>query len=109
FVNQGLLAADVPGGRIDVGRRQDNNGTDSGSLVNHGTLAASNGGFLYVHPDSWSSTGPLSAKSGGNVTLIHQGSNSGPITADGGGVYLDGSWTSGGTVGSSGGGLGGLA
>jgi hypothetical protein len=73
--------------------RADGYESDLGSLVNQGTLAAQNGGFLYVHINSWSSSGTLAAHSNGELALVSSGSNSGPVTADTGGVvYLDGSW-----------------
>ncbi len=104
FVNQGTIASDA-GGRIDIGRRLDGAFSSAGSLLNQGTLAASHNGFLYVHTDNWSSTGAIISTSGGNVTLIQTGSNSGPITANGGTVALDGSWTSSGAITASSGGL----
>ena len=104
FVNQGTIASDA-GGRIDVGGWPGYINDNSGSLVNEGTLSASNNGVLYVHTNNWSNTGAVSSTSGGNVTLVNSGTNSGPITAAGGTVALDGSWTSSGPIAASSGGL----
>ena len=95
FINQGTLAADG-GGSIDV--------LGPGSLQNSGTLAANNGG-LYVGPDSGSGgTGVVSATNGGGVTLINSAGHFTQITANGGSVSLDGSWTNSGPIVFSGGG-----
>lgn len=99
FVNKGTIVSDVAGGRIDIGSHRYGYEGNAGSLMNEGTLAASNNGGLYVHPDNWTNTGAVSATSGGVVALANNGgSNSGPITATGGTVTLDGSWTSSGAI-----------
>ncbi|MCA1684302.1 MAG: hypothetical protein LC708_04155, partial [Actinobacteria bacterium] len=106
FVNQGTLVADVAGGRIDVGQRGDNAaGSDAGSLLNQGTLAARDGAFLNVHPESWSSTGLLSAQSGGTLALSRSGTSSGSISVAGGTFNLGGAWTNSGPLTATGGGV----
>jgi hypothetical protein len=95
FVNLGTIASDS-GGAIRIGSRQDGTYGNAGSLENEGTLSASgSGSVLYVPVANWNNTaaGQITASAGGVIALDQNGVNSGPITANGGTVTLDGSWT----------------
>jgi hypothetical protein len=61
IVNQGIIAADVSGGTINVGN-------DTGTFTSQGTLSAQNGGTLTLG-GTWSSTGTISLAAASTLNL----------------------------------------
>lgn len=104
LINQGLIAADVAGGRLAVqpsqfenlARLESKNGASlvigSPSWSNSGRIEASAGAALSLNR-TWKNSGSIDARTGATLTLSGEWDNPGMINANAATVNLDGTFT----------------